>query len=312
VTATPGRGLRALLAGLIDYAGLFPPTSLAMADAVSNYARYRRGRHAWMLGRFILPRVRLDEFVAHARAAQPWRLSVLASDDLAADGVAIAAFNVRHRESATAGAAGTGACIDTIEVKAATAEEVRRIDTALPRALRVWFEIAPESAVEETIAAIAAAGERAGVKLRTGGVTPDAIPTATTVARVLLACARAGVMWKATAGLHHPLHGSHRLTYTADSPTAPMHGFINVFLAAVLARDLVSRGAPEAESLATLVALLDEQDVREIVWRDDQVTWRGLSLDADAIAATRATFAASFGSCSFEEPVDDLARLGWM
>jgi hypothetical protein len=296
--------LHALLAGLIDYAGLFPPASLPMADAVSRYARDRRGQHAWMLGRFILPRLRLDEFAAHARAAQPWPLGVLASDDLAADGVAIAAFNDRHRESARAGSAGTGAHIDTVEVKAASAEDVRRIVAALPHTLRVWVEIAPGPAFDAAPEAIAAAGGHVGAKLRTGGVTPDAIPEATTVARFLLACARAGVMCKATAGLHHPLHGAHRLTYAADSPTALMHGFINVFLAAALARELVD--------LDTLVALLEERDARQIVWHDDHVRWRDHQIDTNAIASTRASFASSFGSCSFEEPVADLAQLGWL
>lgn len=296
--------LRALLTGLIDYAGLFPPASLSMADAVSRYARDRRGQHGWMLGRFILPRTRLDEFALHARAAQPWRLSVLASDDPAADGVAIDAFNARHRESARAGSAGTGACIDAIEAKAASAEDVRRIDAALPPSLRVWFEIAPGPTFDAVLEAIAAAGARAGAKLRTGGVTPEAIPSAATVAHFLLACAQAGVMCKATAGLHHPLRGGHRLTYAHDSPTALMHGFINVFLAAALARDRVG--------LDTLVDLLDERDARQIIWRDDHVSWRDHRIDASAIASTRASFASSFGSCSFEEPIADLAQLGWL
>ena len=47
--------LRALLTGVIDYAGLFPPAALPMADAVRNYDAYRNGEHAWMLGRFVVP-----------------------------------------------------------------------------------------------------------------------------------------------------------------------------------------------------------------------------------------------------------------
>src|SRR5437763_3891487 len=42
-------GLRALLERLIDYAGMFPPATLACGDAVANYTRYRAGEHAWML-----------------------------------------------------------------------------------------------------------------------------------------------------------------------------------------------------------------------------------------------------------------------
>lgn len=49
------RSAEALFTGLIDYAGLFPPSSLPMADAVRNYAAYRQSETAWMLGRFVVP-----------------------------------------------------------------------------------------------------------------------------------------------------------------------------------------------------------------------------------------------------------------
>jgi hypothetical protein len=53
--------LHALLEGLIDYAGLFPPAALSMQDAVRNYARYGEGEYAWALGRFVVPADRAHE-----------------------------------------------------------------------------------------------------------------------------------------------------------------------------------------------------------------------------------------------------------
>ena len=50
-----------LLAGLIDYAGLYPPASLDMRAAVRNYLSYLRSRHATALGRFIVDLNRIDE-----------------------------------------------------------------------------------------------------------------------------------------------------------------------------------------------------------------------------------------------------------
>ena len=79
--------LTTLLAGLVDYAGLFPPAALDMSDAVREYAGYRRGTHAWMLGRFVLPVGRLGEFEAAAATVLPtepsqaWPLAVLAGAD---------------------------------------------------------------------------------------------------------------------------------------------------------------------------------------------------------------------------------------
>src|SRR5450755_8411 len=51
----PVASLRALLAGSIDYAGLFPPTSLELEPALRNHAEYIRSPESWMLGAFILP-----------------------------------------------------------------------------------------------------------------------------------------------------------------------------------------------------------------------------------------------------------------
>jgi hypothetical protein len=47
--STPAPALRALLEGVIDYAGTFPPAALARDVAIENYAHYRRSEHAWML-----------------------------------------------------------------------------------------------------------------------------------------------------------------------------------------------------------------------------------------------------------------------
>src|SRR5712671_6218049 len=66
--------LHVLLNGLIDYAGLFPPASLDLPTAMRNYATYRAGEHAWMLGRFVVP-----EALA-AEVDPAWPLSVISAD----------------------------------------------------------------------------------------------------------------------------------------------------------------------------------------------------------------------------------------
>jgi hypothetical protein len=72
------KSLRALLEGLIDYAGLFPPAALSMQNAVRNYARYREGEHAWALGRFVVPADRAAEVPSE------FRLSILGIDEVKA------------------------------------------------------------------------------------------------------------------------------------------------------------------------------------------------------------------------------------
>ena len=76
--------LQALMAGVIDYAGLFPPARLDMSTTIANYAGYLGSADAWALGRIIVPAARLEEFEQHAAAHlptgaddEPWQLSAL-------------------------------------------------------------------------------------------------------------------------------------------------------------------------------------------------------------------------------------------
>src|SRR5207253_748386 len=47
--------VRAMFAGIVDYAGMFPPAKLPLEQAIRNYARYRGEPESWMLGRFVCP-----------------------------------------------------------------------------------------------------------------------------------------------------------------------------------------------------------------------------------------------------------------
>jgi hypothetical protein len=135
-------------------------------------------------------------------------------------------------------------------------------------------------------------------KIRTGGLTADAFPAAETIANFMRACKAANVAFKATAGLHHPLRCVKPLTYEPDAPTGTMHGFLNVFLAAAM--------------LERAEEVLLESDPHAFTFDDDGATWRDVRVSVDVLADVRRTFAISFGSCSFEEPIADLQELGWL
>ncbi len=289
--------LQALLSGLIDYAGLFPPASLDMSAAVDNYAAYRHGEYSWMLGRFILPLARLSEFenVAsfHLRDNKiPWRLSVLIGADLAGDLLKISGFNNRH---------GKSAIIDTIELKTETVDSIHAASELLNTTLTCYFEIPISADPVELIETMAQVGGRA--KVRTGGVTADAFPTSFNLARFIVSCAVEDVPFKATAGLHHPLRSVNKLTYEPDSRTALMHGFLNLFLAAAFAQNAMSE-----EQLAQL---LEENSIDAFKFEDGSITWRGQMAVRGHLRNMRNLFAISFGSCAFEEPIEDLKNLGF-
>jgi hypothetical protein len=128
-------------------------------------------------------------------------------------------------------------------------------------------------------------------KIRTGGITPDAVPPAPDLADFLHQAAARRLPFKATAGLHHPIR-------------AGMHGFINVFVAAAFAWHGMDR--------ESLILVLEESHAPAFEFGDGHLCWRGLRLSADQIRTARLNFAHSFGSCSFEEPLDDLRKLGWL
>jgi hypothetical protein len=296
------KAVDALLAGLVDYAGLFPPASEDMRTALENYASYRESDDRTALGRFIVPLARLKELEDAGRdlmrrgdAAEPWPLSVLVAGDARSAAATIADFNRRHGPGSTDGRA----VIDVAELKATTAEEIARDRSQLTEPRVVYFEIPIQGRVAPLIKAIARAGARA--KVRTGGVTAESIPPATEVVEFIAACQREGVAFKATAGLHHPIRGSYRLTYEPNSPVGAMYGFLNVFIASAL----VYAG----EGMGTAVSALEETDPASFVFEDDAIVWRDRRITTEQIEASRHSFAISFGSCSFREPVDELAAI---
>jgi len=294
---------RVLLRDLIDYAGLFPPASLAMATSVANYDSYSRSEWNWILGGFIVPVARLAEFEeAFAGLPAPtsgtslssWRLSVLLGSDPVADVARIREFNARMASSSS----GRRAVVESVEVKVASPEEVKRLSGIIPTELATYFEF-PVSSCVECIAAVAGCGRRA--KIRTGGETADKFPAPESVIEFIRLCAEAKVPFKATAGLHHPLRSVHRFTYQPDSPLGIMHGFVNVFLAAAFVRT--------GMETALAVQLVEERSAEAFHFDLDGVSWRKHRLSRREIEAARQRFAVSFGSCSFTEPVDDLKSI---
>lgn len=286
--------LTALLENLVDYAGLFPPAKLDMQPAVENYSRYEAGQFSWMLGKFIVPAARLNEFENSARLIQSaggWSVSALLGTDIATDVKHVASFNERNRGRMT---------VASVELKAGAPSEIQWTHSLIPPDLQAFIEVPLSADIGACLDTLARCKRNA--KIRTGGETPEMIPSSASVAGFIGGCADKGVPFKATAGLHHPLRALHRLTYVADSPSATMHGFLNVFLATVFL-------AEKRIDVAEATELLDETSASAFGFEDEGVTWRSYRATAENIRLARESFARSFGSCSFAEPVEDLQAL---
>ena len=135
-----------------------------------------------------------------------------------------------------------------------------------------------------------------GAKVRCGGARPGQTPSVDDLAAFVVAAHAHDVPWKATAGLHHPFRGM------GDGGGGVPHGFVNLFFAGIA----LHAGALEP---ARAAAVLAEEDPRAFVVDPTHLSWRDVRVEAEQVAAARAR-CVSFGSCSFDEPVNDLRELG--
>ena len=302
----PAASLQALLAKAVDYAGMFPPCSLDLESALRNQAQYVRSPDAWMLGAFVLPVEQFDaarQVLSHFDPLHPLRVAALGPKTGNADAFLDA---VEQADAAIRFLSGN---IDLIaishlemflpqDVDLASLDEAKSMVGDLP----VFWEGPPDKA-QQTIALLAEHNSDAdlatfGYKLRTGGVTADAFPGSAELAAALVSPATHQLPIKFTAGLHHPIR------QFRDEVKTKMHGFLNVLGAAVLAAE--HRWDPHQTSI-----MLEDEKADSFSFTDDLFAWREWRIDIERLKYRR-KFVTSFGSCSFDEPREDLRALGFL
>lgn len=319
---------KAFMQGIIDYAGLFPPADLSLDTSLQKFSNYRKGEDAWMLSRFVIPAMRLPELEPYGATLfedeSPFDFSILGKgtetlyeykthlDELIS---AINKFNELHGSKVTS---------ESLEIKlpreAVLANDLdllvdlfddtlQRFDKSEYLPNQVYFEGFFEENWKKEISLILKAMHRHGesftgehvlqpaFKLRCGGVKAEIFPSVEQVAFALNMAREQNVALKCTAGLHHPIR------HYADSVQTRMHGFINVFGGAMLsyAHDL---------SNDELQDILKEEDPKQFEFTENGFKWKDLQISTHEIAELREVAVKSFGSCSFDEPREDLRHLG--
>lgn len=315
--------LRAMMSGLIDYAGLFPPAKLPLDEAMTNFAKYRTESDQWILSRFIIPASRLSEITADMLATAtpdaPFSFSVLGRggatmDDflrnLQVDIEAILAFQELYTDRVITdlfevklpmdilAAQDADGVQDLLRETSGLFAQVGRVASFYEVPLSIdWDEkviftitnLAKFNADSPTIPDV-------GFKLRCGGVTPDAFPTIAQVAFAVATCRDANLSMKATAGLHHPIR------HYNESVQTKMHGFLNVFGAGLLARKFNL-------SVDVLESIIADENADHFVFNEAGFTWGHYQIGTEDIQSGRQTLMTSYGSCSFDEPREDLQAL---
>ncbi|CAM3540254.1 hypothetical protein ACXYTP_24225 [Tsukamurella ocularis] len=269
--------MSALLAALVDDAGLFPPTALSMGEALARHRRDLAGDDPMLTHRFLCPVERIDELRAGLAPDDRIALGLIASAATPDGALAAAAATVE---------ADPRSRLALLEIACDPADLGATIP-ALTALGRPVFVEAPDRAATPRLAA-ALAGHGAGLKIRCGGIRADLFPRPDEVADALVAAAAAGVRVKATAGLHHAVR--HR-----DPATGFLHhGFLNLVLAAARA----AVGA-DPDTVADAVASTD----------GPALTAEALRLPPDGAAAARRLLHA-YGSCSTTTPPAEAAAAG--
>lgn len=310
--------LRVFLSELIDYAGLFPPAKLPLDEAIRNYASYRSCDDSWMMSRFIIPVAKLRDLESYGLELfsqnPPFVFSVLSRGgdhpelflkNLKEDLQEIQNFHNRHQGRT---------CVDRLEIRlpqpfievstkddiVSFFQDVERVITQSTKEEMIpFFEMTFADNWQGTCNKVirALVGQKGGFKLRCGGVEAHMFPSPEMVSQVIYSCAQSKVPLKCTAGLHHPVR------HHNDSVKTKMYGFFNIFVAGIMA-------CQHQLSFEEIEKVVVDENPENFVFQDAMISWMDYEVDLDQAKQARKHFITSFGSCSFDEPREDLQTLG--
>lgn len=281
-----GRASHVLLADLVDDAAVFPPGDAPLPQALAEHAAHRAAWYADVVGPLL------------CKATEAGALTGLLSTYAGPSPLHVGIVSPGGAEDALAAARTLGARddvrVDAAELPLAPAADADGVWAALQDAgaLQVWWEVDRGADLGPQLDRLALSIERhgmvGGAKLRTGGASAAAFPSAEELGGFVRSCIDRDLTFKLTAGLHHALR------HTAAATGYEHHGVLNVLVAV--------RAALNGAELAELVEVLEEREAAPLVGAAARMS------DADA-SVVRAFFA-SYGCCGVTDPIGDLVDLG--
>lgn len=313
--------VKTLLNGLFDYAGLFPPASLSLADALAEYNAHRAEADDWMLGPFVMTGGHWNELMdlsdqLSTDAPLPIQLLPPSGPDMATGAGALeqALHEAADRLEALDGKATLAGFewklpADALLEASTAVASITRAESIfeaspfsnLPRYLEV---VRDEAFLRQLPLYFLALGaqqrpDRVRAKTRCGGMQEADFPSTAELAAFLQAALRTGHPFKATAGLHHAVR------HFNEDQELMMHGFLNVFFATTI-------GRCAGLDTAGIEAILSDTDPLSFIFTDSGIEWNGLKASTTEFIRDRRQLALSIGSCSFDAPRQDMRQLGWL
>lgn len=187
-----------LYAALVDDAGLFPPSSLHMTEALARNRRDLEHGNEVLTHRFLCPASRLDRL--RGSDYRPRRIGLIADTDELPD------FGDLP--------------VDYVETRLPPDSTVEELAgrLGLPPGVRLFAEVPAHKTAGDV-------PPGTGLKVRCGGASAEEFPPVEHLAQFIKSCADTGIPFKATAGLHHAVR------HFDPSLGVDRHGFLNLLLA---------------------------------------------------------------------------------
>lgn len=316
---------------LFDYAGLFPPAKLSLTQALSNFFKYQNHPYQTMLGKFILPIQKHMEYLSLTKRHQESiPLSVILSSPssvsmidqtLQKDCQNLETIHDQSRISS----------IDSFEIvfshefydqeELALQEHFQKIFAFLSNAvekecdffceipyldnktLNNFFSFVQKFNLQNQ-------SNKISIKLRTGGVTPDLVPSAETLSSILFLLGKYKLPFKVTAGLHIPVPNYNKAVGTK------MHGFLNVLLGGMLSflrSDTNPDFSHELVSQELLHSILEKLHYTHLKVENSLIyvstpnnTQQKFIFTSDMVKNFRKKHFKGIGTCDFLEPIEYL------
>ena len=323
--------VRTFMNEIIDYAGFFPPANLTFRESFENYIDYCTFKNKWMLGKFVSPFSRLDELTGLVSEnplvtkSNPLHIAVMGS--LSQDVLHFEKNFPRDIQDMSKFLRNNAGyvTIDSYEVKLPldlinfretsdfldTLDLIQRdMNKTISKDTRIFYEIELKSKnwmdnVDSIVAGISICNQfyieeekspKIGFKLRTGGITPDMIPTAFQVAYVIKKCIENKIPFKATAGLHLAIK------HFDEKIKSKVYGFLNIFGAGIIY--YYYQMPPE-----DLTMIIEDEHISDFSFTADSFAYQDLKVSSEEVKFVRENFMLSMGSCSFDEPLQELIDL---
>ncbi len=322
--------LRPFLSHIVDYAGLYPPSELPLEEAFRKYLSHIEQKESWMLSKFVVGTGLLRDLItlidAEPESPSPFKITLVgaASDDLDSfkkviDNTvsviknALASTEKKIRVS-TLEIKVPLACLkeeNSSDLQAAIEYTVQSMAKSETLPYQIFFEVPgfefDIDYAKELVQGIHTHNEWlesnekenycfSGFKIRCGGVEAFQFPPSDYLAEAITFSRENAVPLKFTAGLHHPVR------HFNDSVQTKMHGFLNVFGASLLSYS-------KKLSATELLEILNDENASNFSFDETEFSWKGQSVSFEELHMLRDLSVTSFGSCSFDEPVEDLQKL---